>query len=148
MNREPPKDHEPRQTAKTPDYRERLIEAAEASPRFAGAELRNDSSELHLFGVGSPSPRLAALLEEAPLNVRVSWHAAPYSRAELTAEVQRLMNTPALGTRLYSGWARHDGTGVTFTTDDQSLLAAEDPQRMVGATYPVTFERGRPATAV
>lgn len=74
----------------------------------------------------------------------MSWHTAPYSLSELTAEVQRIMTATALRGRLYTGGARRDGTGMTFTTDDRSLLDAEDPQAGLGTPYPVTIEYGEP----
>jgi hypothetical protein len=45
---------------------------------------------------GEPTAALAALMGKAPANIRASWHAAPYSLAELTAEVQRIMTATAL----------------------------------------------------
>jgi len=127
------------------DYRNRLMEIAQASPSYAGSEIRHETRELLVFGVGEPTAALVALMDEAPANIRVSWHAAPFSLAELTAEVQRIMTSTALRGRLYSGGARHDGTGMTFTTDDRSLLDADDPQAAVGTHYPVTIEYGEPA---
>jgi hypothetical protein len=125
------------------DYCNRLMEVAQASPSYAGSEIRHETRELLVFGVGEPTPALVALMDEAPAYVRVSWHAAPYSRAELTAELQRIMTTTTLRGRLYTGSARH-GTGMTFTTDDRSLLDADDPQVALGTPYPVTIEYGEP----
>ena len=126
------------------DYSNRLMEVAQASPNYAGSEIRHETRELLVFGVGEPTPALVALMNEAPANVRVSWHAAPYSRAELRAERQRIMTATTLTGRLYTGSVRHDGTGMTFTTDDRSLLDADDPQVALGTPYPVTVEYGEP----
>ncbi|HET7356884.1 MAG TPA: hypothetical protein VFJ09_09435 [Nocardioidaceae bacterium] len=42
--------------------------------------------------------------------------------------------------RLTSGGARHDGTGIEFTTTDAQLLGAADPQAVLESRYPVTIE--------
>jgi hypothetical protein len=130
----------------TDDYRNRLVEIAEASPSYAGSEIRHETREFLVFGVGEPTAALVALIDEAPSSIRVSWHTAPYSLAELTAEVKRIMTATALRARLYTGGARHDGTGMTFTTDDRSLLDADDPQVALGTVYPVNIEYGKPVT--
>jgi hypothetical protein len=147
MDREASLDHE-RWQSDTADYRDRLMQCAEAAPGYAGAELRHESRELLLFGVGEPSASVIELMDEAPDDVRVSWHPAPYSHAELMAEVQRITATATWRSRLHSGWARHDGTGVVFTTEDRSLLDADDARLALGATCPVTIEHGGPATLV
>jgi hypothetical protein len=126
----------------TDAYRERVLEMARSFSSYAGAELRYETRELLVFGVGEPTAAMVALMSEAPPNIRVSWHAAPYSLAELTSEVKRLMT--ALRGRLYTGGARHDGTGLTFTTDDRSLLEADDPQAALDTLYPVNIEYGEP----
>jgi hypothetical protein len=43
---------------------------------------------------------------------------------------------------LNTGGPRTDGTGLEFTTSDESLLAAHDPQEALGSRYPVSMRRG------
>jgi hypothetical protein len=126
----------------TDAYRAKVLEMARSSPRFSGAELRYETRELLLFGVGEPTAALIALMDGAPSNIRISWHAAPYSLAELTSEVKRIM-TASRG-RLHTGGARHDGAGLTFSTDDRMLLEADDPQAALDSRYPVTIRYGEP----
>ena len=67
----------------------------------------------------------------------MTWREAPYTLAELTDEVLRLL-TEQPATRLTGGGAHHDGTGISFTSTDAELLKAADPRRVLGARYPVT----------
>lgn len=126
------------------DYRNRLMEIAQASERYAGSEIRHQTRELIIFGVGRPTQALAAMMDEAPPNVHVMWKEAPYSLGELTAEMRRIM----FGHRgqLNQGGARHDGAGIDFTTTDRRLLEAEDPQAALGTRYPLSIRYGEPAT--
>jgi hypothetical protein len=126
------------------DYRTRLMEIAQASPSYAGGEIRHETRELIIFGVGRPAKALAAIMEQAPSSVHVTWREAPYSLAELTAEMRRIMS----GHRgqLHQGGARYDGTGIDFTTTARRLLEADDPQAALGTRYPVSIEYGEPAT--
>jgi hypothetical protein len=125
----------------TREYTDRLLASAQSSPRFAGAEFKFENRELIVFAVGIPSEAVAALIREAPANIRVTWQESPYSHAELNAEVRRLMDQePAL--RLTTGGAPHDGTCIDFTTTDVELLSADDPQTMLGARYPVAVAYG------
>jgi hypothetical protein len=120
-------------------YRDRITQTAASAPGFAGGEVRSESHELLVFGVGEPTAALAAMMDEAPDTLRVSWHPAPYSLAELTVEVKRVMTAnPGITT----GGARHDGTGISFTTTDRSLLDSRDPQAALETLYPVTIEFG------
>ncbi|HEY3527653.1 MAG TPA: hypothetical protein VGK78_00765 [Nocardioides sp.] len=48
------------------DYRNRLMEIARADAGFSGAEIRHETHELIIFGVGEPSKSLVAVMEEAP----------------------------------------------------------------------------------
>jgi hypothetical protein len=122
------------------DYLDRLIEAARASTLHAGAELRADTREMILYGVGVPDNALVTVMTDAPSNVRVVWREAPYTRTELSAEVERIVTQQP--TRVNSGWPRTDGTGVDFTTTDPELLGAEDPQTALGARFRVRVEYG------
>ncbi|MFN8136176.1 MAG: hypothetical protein U0R79_01170 [Propionicimonas sp.] len=96
--------------------------------------------------MGEPPAELVAAIEQAPAAIRVSWRESPYSQAELTLEVRRIMD--AQRGRLTSGAARGDGTCLHFTTTDRSLLDARDPQSALGARYPVTIEYGEPPVAL
>ena len=124
------------------DYRDALLEAAQSAPGYAGAEVRFASRELVIFAVGAPSAELAVLIDRGPVGFHILWAQAPYTQAELMAEVDLLMR--ANEGRLVSGGAHHDGTRLDFTTTDPELLAAEDPQGMLGSRYPVSIEYGEP----
>ncbi len=143
MGEEAYKEHE-RWQIEIDDYRNRLMEIAQASPRYAGGEIRHETRELIIFGVGEPTKALAAIMEQAPSNVHVTWTEAPYSLAELTADMRRIMSEHR--GQLNRGGARHDGTGIDFTTTDRRLLETDDPQAVLGTRYPVSIEYGEPAT--
>ncbi len=127
-------------------YRTKVLELAESSPLYAGAELRHETRELLIFGVGEPSAELAEEIERAPANIRISWREAPYSLAELNAEVERILSEQR--GRINSGGARHDGTGLRVTTTDRNLLEASDPQGALATRYPITVEYGEPPIAI
>jgi hypothetical protein len=120
------------------------MEAAESGSGFAGAELREQSRELAVFGVGDPPPALVTVMDDAPDNVRVTWHRAPYSLAELLTELRRIMTAYP---QIHAGGPNHDGTGISLVTDDRSLLDAPDARAALQALYPVTIEHGGPVTA-
>jgi hypothetical protein len=130
----------------TSDYRDRAMEIAQSCPGYAGTQLRHETRELLVFGRGEPTPAMRALIDQTSDDLRVSWHPSPYSLAELTDEVKRIMY--AQQSRIHSGGARHDGTGMTFTTTDRSLMEAHDPQAALGSRYPVTIEYGEPAVPI
>ncbi|HET6865780.1 MAG TPA: hypothetical protein VFH80_07645 [Solirubrobacteraceae bacterium] len=85
---------------------------------------------------------MAAVLQQAPGIVRVTWRQAPYTQVELASEMRRIMGR--FRGRLTSGVARHDGTGIEFTTTDAQLLEATDPQAILQCRYPVSIEYGEP----
>ena len=130
--------------AETSEYRERLMALAQDSPQYSGSEQHPEVRELVVFGVGRPSAAMVAMIGEAPPNIHVTWHEAPYSLEELGPEARRLMTEHR--TRLNMAWARHDGTGITVRTTDDELLAAVEPGDILGAHYPVIVEFGEPAT--
>jgi hypothetical protein len=130
--------------SETSEYVERLMAIAQESPSFAGSESRAEVQELVIFGVGRPTQAMVAIMSEAPSNIHVTWQEAPYSLEELAPEARRLMT--AHRGRLNMGSARHDGTGITLTTTDTELLAADEPGEILGARYPVSVELGGPAT--
>ena len=130
----------------TSSYRDELLEIAQASRDFAGAELRHTTRELIVFSAGPPPHEASALLHGAPPNIQVRWREAPYSLRDLTTEVQRLMREQA--GLLHTAGPRHDGSGIDVTTTDQELLASDDPSRMLGARYPIRVDFGeRPIPA-
>jgi hypothetical protein len=132
--------------SETSDYRDRLLALARDSSHYSGSESRPEVQELVVFGVGRPSEAMVAMIREAPSNICVVWHEAPFSLEELGPEARRLMTEhPA---RLNSGGARYDGTCIEFTTTDAELLGADDPGRILGARYPVRVEFGTRAIAL
>ena len=122
----------------TSPYREAVLELAQSSPAFSGAQLKPEARELLTFGVGEPAAALAAEIERAPANIRVVWREAPYSLAELIAEANRVMSEQR--GRINSISPRHDGTGLHITTTDRRLLEAPDPQEALATRYPVAIE--------
>jgi hypothetical protein len=123
-------------------YTDRLVGAVVASGQYAGAEIRHATREFIIFAMGEPSPPVAAVLQQAPDIVRITWRRAPYTQAELTSEMRRIMSR--FHGRLTSGGARHDGTGIELTTTDAQLLGAPDPRAVLECRYPVTIEYGEP----
>lgn len=123
-------------------YTDRLVGAVVASGQYAGAEIRHATREFIIFAVGEPSPPVVAVLQQAPDIVRVTWRQAPYTQAELTSDMRRIMSR--FRGRLTSGVPRHDGTGIKFTTTDAELLEASEPQAVLECRYPVTIEYGEP----
>jgi hypothetical protein len=126
------------------DYATRLMEIAEASPRFAGSEIKHETREFIISGVGEPAKVLTAIMEQAPSNVHVAWQEAPYSLEELAAEMRRIMSEHR--GQFNSGGARHGGTGIDFTTTDQTLLEAGNPQAALGTRYAISIKYGKRAT--
>jgi hypothetical protein len=120
-------------------YVDRLLNAFEESGAQAGAEIDLDRRDLVLYGVGEPPAALEAMMAEAPAGLGVRWRSAPYTRDELVAESQRIMTAVD---ELNTGGPRTDGTGLEFTTTDGALLAADDPQGVLGSRYPVTILHG------
>jgi hypothetical protein len=125
-------------------YSTRLLRALQASGAFAGAQFDHDGHALIVYGVGEPSPEVAALLAEAPEILEVVWVSAPYTHAELVAETERIFMLASK--RLSTGGPRTDGTALEFTTTDAELLATDDPQEMLGSRYPVTIRYGERPT--
>ncbi len=84
-------------------------------------------------------------MEEAPSDLVVAWKEAPYSLEKLSAEMRRLW--VKVRGQFNQGGARHDGTGIDFTTTDRKVLDADDPQAVLGTQYPVSVQHGEPAMA-
>jgi hypothetical protein len=124
-------------------YRTRLYLAVKDSGAFTGARIDHDRKALIFYGVGEPSPEVAAIMAEAPDFVHVQWQAAPNTRDELMAETKRLM---LASNTLNAGGPRTDGTALEFTTTDPQLLATQDPQEALGCRYPVTISHGQRPT--
>ena len=106
-------------------YTNRLLGAAVASGQYAGSEIRHATKEFLMFGVGEPSPQVAAVLQQAPSSVRIIWRQAPYTKAELTSEMRRIMSR--FRGRFTSGGARNDASGIEFTTTDARMLGCSEP---------------------
>lgn len=121
-------------------YVDEVMEIAMASPMHTGSKLDHANRELIVIGVGEPTEALANAMKQAPESIRVTWQEAPYTLAELSTEVLRIMSEQ--GGRLNSGWPLTGGTGIGFTTTDESLLEMRDPQAALRAHYPVTIEYG------
>ena len=130
----------------TSDYVNEVMEIAEASPMHTSSMIDHARQELVIVGVGEPPEALANVMKRAPENIRVTWQKAPYTLAELTAELLRILNEQPK--RFHGGGLRHDGTGIRLSSTDAGLLAEPDPQAILGARYPVTIEYGGPATPV
>ena len=126
----------------TSAYRERLLDVCRESGNLAGAEVKPESRQLILFGVGKPSPAVAAAMQEAPADVSVTWQECPYTLDELGRETTRLMRLHP--DRLNTGGPNNTYTGLEFTTLDESLLASSDATAALGAAYPVTVRPGGP----
>jgi hypothetical protein len=126
--------------SETAEWRERVLTAAQASQDYSGAELRHETRELIIYAVGGPAASMTALIRDAAPTIGVTWREAPYTLAELTAEVRRLMTEQP--TRLNSAGARHDGTGIQITTTDTVLLRTDDPHGALNARYPISVEYG------
>src|SRR3954462_7778086 len=105
MNSDRASDEE-RWDGETVRFRARLMDLVETSPNYSGSQINYGTRELSVFGVGSPSPAVSALISEAPSILQVTWREAPYTRVELTDEARRLMRTHP--ERLYSGGGLSD----------------------------------------
>jgi hypothetical protein len=121
------------------DYTDRLVRAAQRSHNYAGEHVQRDRGRIVLYGVGKPVPKVAAIIDDAPDELEVQWQSTPYTRSELDREARRVMQHHP---RLHTGGPRTDATGLVFTTTDDDLIEAPDPQRALGSRYPVTIQRG------
>lgn len=113
----------------------------EASGNYASEEIQSKRKRLILYGVGEPTPEVAAIIAEAPDTLEVVWRQAPYTCAELRAETERIM---ARFPQICEGGPQGAGTGLEFSTIDRELVAAEDPQAVLETRYPVVIEYGQP----
>jgi hypothetical protein len=120
-------------------YTDRLVRAAQRSDNYAGEHVQRDRGLIVLYGVGQPVPEVAAIIDDAPDDLEVQWQRTPYTRSELDREARRVMRHHP---RLHTGGPRTDATGLVFTTTDDELLEATDPQRELESRYPVTIRRG------
>lgn len=120
------------------DYIDRLHAVFHGSALHAGAEIRADEHQVILFCVGGPDDALVSVINEAPSDVTVTLREAPYTRAELSSEVVRIMTEGPAG--FNSGGVCHDGTGIVFTTTDRALLDLEDPRAALGARFSVLIK--------
>jgi hypothetical protein len=122
-------------------YVDRLMEVFEASDNYADEEIQPDRRRLLLYGVGEPTPEVAAIIAEAPDMLEVVWRHAPYTCAELCAEMERLMEEFP---QILMGDVQDGGAGLEFGTLDRRLLGAEDARAMLGTPYPVTITYDQP----
>jgi hypothetical protein len=120
-------------------YTDRLVRAAQRSHNYAGENVQRDRGRIVLYGVGRPVAEVAAIIDDAPDDLEVQWQSTPYTRNELDREARRVMQHHP---RLHTGSPRTDATGLVFTTTDDDLLEASDPQRELESRYPVTIRRG------
>jgi hypothetical protein len=113
----------------------------EASDNYADAEVQVKRRRVILHGVGEPTTEVVDLIPKAPERRDVMWRHAPYTCAELSTEVERLMETFP---QLLMGEPQDGGAGLEFGTLDRQLVDAEDPQRTLGTRYPVTIVYDEP----
>jgi len=121
-------------------YLDRLLTAFDAASNYTGSEIQPER-RLLLYGVGQPTPEVAAIIAEAPAMLEVVWHPARYTCAELCAEADRIMERFP---QISMGGPRNDGSGLDFTTEDPALVNADDVPAALGSRYPVTIEEGPP----
>jgi hypothetical protein len=124
----------------TGDFRDRLYAVAAASTNYSGSVVDHDKRQVVVHGVGAPTEELAAVMDEAPPTINVTWRQCAHTLVELTDEVLRVMAEHP--NQLNSGGARSEGTGIQFTTTDRVSLGSADPTRALGARYPVTLQYG------
>ncbi len=113
----------------------------EVSGNYASEEIQSKRKRVILFGVGEPTPEVAAIIAEAPDILEVIWRHAPYTCAELCAETERIMERFP---QILEGGPQDAGQGLEFSTLDRELVDAENPQAVLGTRYPVTIEYGQP----
>jgi len=121
-------------------YVDRLIEVFEASGNYASEEIQAKRKRLILYGVGEPTPEVAAIIADAPGTLEVVWREAPHTCAELRAETERVMERFP---QICEGGPQDAGAGLEFSTHDREWVDAEDPQAVLGTRYPVTIEYGQ-----
>jgi hypothetical protein len=71
-------------------YESRLLRYAQRDDSFTGARFAFRSRSFILYGAGPPSPIVRRLLDDAPLDVAVTWVRVPYSRGELDRAIRHL----------------------------------------------------------
>jgi hypothetical protein len=112
----------------------------EVSDNYASEELQSKRRRLILYGVGEPTPEVAAVIAEAPDTLEAVWRPAPYTCAELCAETERIMERFP---QILEGGPQDAGAGLEFSTLDRELVDAEDPQGVLAG-----HDRVRPSCGV
>jgi hypothetical protein len=126
----------------TAAYRERLLDVCAEADNFNGPEVRPESRQLILYGVGRPGPAVLAAVAEAPPDLTVTWTECPYTVDELNRETERLMELH--GETLHTGGPDSRYSGLAFSTSDDDLLGSADPAAVLRTVCPVTVRRGLP----
>lgn len=125
------------------DYRGRLTATWFRSPNFAGTE-QTSGGGLILFGVGTAPPAIQRIMDLAPDGVEVEWRSVAHTLSELDSELVRILGAFP---QLMSGGPASDCEGLEFTTNDDALLSAANPQAVLGTAFRVTISFGGPAVA-
>jgi hypothetical protein len=71
-------------------YESRLLRYAQLDDSFTGARFAFKSRSFILYGADAPSPVVRRLLDDAPLDVAVTWVRVPYSRRQLDRAVRNV----------------------------------------------------------
>ncbi|MFI6102265.1 hypothetical protein ACIA8G_42510 [Lentzea sp. NPDC051213] len=107
---------------------------------YAGLELRHEVPMMVVHR--KPDPALDAAIAEATPNVRVVFRDARYTRVEMRAAAQQVMNEAGhwlgLGVTVVSAAARVDGSGVAVQTSGDAVgVASRLQQRYPAMTFHV-----------
>ncbi|MFJ2868918.1 trypsin-like serine protease [Kitasatospora sp. NPDC087314] len=139
---------------------DRILEAtrADKDSGYAGVRVSAEKRELSLYWRGVKPRPVEDLVKALGSSVRIVELQAPYSRATLQAEVDRVLKDgdPAVAEKgtVVSAGPREDGTGVSISVDPgprkASLAAADTPLGTVTSStgIPALVERGEKATSL
>lgn len=110
------------------DYKDRLMLLADDYDNYSGAALDPESQTLVIMGTGQPDEAVAAVIAEAPPEVKVSWETVAYSKAELERAGDEIASGPGIWITEYAA----DYSSITVVYHPDISEAADRQDRVDG----------------
>lgn len=122
-------------------YLYRLLRVAQAQPNY-GAAIKPGSRALTIFGVGYPTDKLKALIEDAPAHgVTAHWRRCPYTQKALADEAARLIGEYRFINQV---GPNRDAFALIVGTTNKRLLSSYDPEAFLHTHFAVKVFRQGP----